>query len=211
MTRSFLKLSLSITALLFACFALIAATFVNSGEATGTVIVEVCRKAADGTWEVIDRGKAPIQCALSYTGAANNAAVSSLPSWSWSLTSEKGRRISATIARGGKARFEASTGLLELDLPIEVTVDGKRERLSYKQTTETLNTIIGPLSGKRLTVSGNSVSGATVGLGILRNRELINHLCAAADAKLNDKKNPAPNVNELVVVLRSEGRATLKK
>lgn len=211
MTRKVLQFSLAFTALLVACFVLIAAAVVNSGEATGTVTVEVCRKAADGTWEVIDRGKAPIQCALSYTGAPGNASVSSSPSWNWNLTSEKGRRISATIGRGGKARFEASSGLLEVELPIEVTVDGKRERLSYKQTTESLNTVIGTLSGKRLTATGDSLSGATVGLGILRNRELIDHLCRGADVKPGDKKKANASVNELVVVLRSEGRATLKK
>lgn len=211
MKTHLMKITLTSAALLIAGLALVAATVLNSGEATGMVTVEVCRKAADGTWEVMDRGKAPIQCALSYTGAPGNASVSSAPSWSWNLTSEKGRRISATILRNGKARFEAATGLLELDLPIEVTVDGKRERLSYKQTTESLSTVIGPLSGKRLTVNGDSLSGATVGIGILRNRELINHLCGVADAKLGDKKKAAPAVNELVVVLRSEGRATLKK
>ncbi|HEX4950663.1 MAG TPA: hypothetical protein VFZ34_28630 [Blastocatellia bacterium] len=203
MNTRLIKIPVSITPLFTVCLLLIAATVLNTGEATGTVSVEICQKTADGKWEVIDRGKAPIQCALSYSGAPTNAAVSSSPTWSWSFTSEKGRRVSATILRAGKARFDASTGALELELPIEVNVDGKRERLSYKQTTESLSTVIGTLSGKRLTTTADGFSGATVGVGILRNRELINYLC-----NTSGRKSP---VNELVVVLRSEGRATLKK
>lgn len=203
-----LQIMVSVTALLLACLALIAAAVIKTGEATGTVSVEICRKAANGTWEVIDRGKAQIQCALNYNGAPGNTLVSSSPSWSWNFTSEKGRRVSATILRAGKARFDAATGLLELDLPIEVNVDGKRERFSYQQTTESLSTVIGTLTGKRLTVTADGLSGATVGLGILRNRELINHLCGIGSLQRKDKNS---DLNELVVVLRSEGRAILKK
>jgi hypothetical protein len=203
MTSKFLKVTISLTTLLTACLLLIAATVLNRGEASGMVSVEICQKTADGKWEVIDRGKASIQCALNYNGAPGNTTVSSSPSWSWAFTSEKGRRVSATILRTGKARFDATTGMLELDLPIEVNVDGKRERFSYKQTTESLATVIGTLTGKRLTKTGDGLSGATVGLGILRNRELINHLTNSSG-----KKDP---VNELVVVLRSEGRAVLTK
>ncbi len=206
-----MKIVGAISALLIACLALIAAAVVNTGEATGTVSVEICRKTADGKWEVIDRGKAQIQCALNYTGTPANTAVSSSPSWSWNFTSEKGRRVSVTIIRPGKARFDSPTGLLEVDLPIEVNVDGKRERFSYKQTTESLSTVIGTLTGKRLTTTADGISGATVGLGILRNRELINHLCGITEANLGEKKKANPGVSELVVVLRSEGRAALKK
>jgi hypothetical protein len=205
MKTKLMKITGALAALLLICFGVVAAIVVNTGEATGTVSVEICRKTADGKWEVIDRGKAPIQCALNYTGASGSTTVSSSPSWSWNFTSEKGRRISATILRAGKARFNSSTGLLELDLPIEVNVDGKRERFTYKQTTESLSTVIGTLTGKRLTTTAEGVSGATVGVGILRNRELIHHLCNTGGKK-------APNqANELVVVLRSEGRAILKK
>lgn len=211
MTRSFLKLSLSIAALLIACLALIAAAVIKTGEATGTVSVEICRKAANGTWEVIDRGKAQIQCALNYDGTPSNTIVSSSPSWSWNFTSEKGRRVSATIVRQGKTRFDASTGLLEMDLPVEVNVDGKRERFVYKQTTESLSTVIGTLTGKRMTLTADGFSGATVGVGILRNRELINHLCGITEANLAAKKQATPAVSELVIVLRSEGRTVLKK
>lgn len=207
MKTHFMKIIVTITALFIACLALVAATVITSGEATGTVSVEICRKAENGTWEVIDRGKAPIQCALNYNGTPGNTNVSSSPSWSWNFTSEKGRRVSATILRNGKARFDATTGLLEMDLPVEVNVDGKRDRFTYKQTTESLNTIIGTLSGKRMTMTSDGFSGATVGVGILRNRELVDHLSGIADGK---KKGNA-GVNELVIVLRSEGRTTLKK
>ena len=90
-------------------------------------------------------------------------------------------------------------------------MDGKRERFLYKQTTESLTTVIGTLTGKRTTATADGFSGATVGLGILRNRELINHLCGITEAQLSDKKKANPGVNELVVVLRSEGRTVLKK
>lgn len=204
-----LQIMLSVTALLLACLALIAAAVVQTGEAVGTVTVEICRKTAEGKWEVIDRAKAPIQCALSYAGAAANATVASSAGWRWTATSEKGRQFTATIPRPGKARFEAATGLLEIELPIEVIVDGKRETLPYKQTTESLTTVLGTLSGKRANVNADGFTAATVGLGILRNRELIDHLCS--DAQVKDKKKAKREVNELIVVLRSEGRATLKK
>lgn len=74
---------------------------------------------------------------------------------------------------------------------------------------KSLATVVGALTGKCLTATADGISGATVGLGILRNRELINHLCGISNAQLNDKANRS--VNELVVVLRSEGRAVLKK
>lgn len=199
-----MKIAGALAALLIACLALIAAAVVNTGEATGTVSVEICRKTADGKWEVIDRGKSQIQCALNYDGTPGNTAVSSSPSWSWNFTSEKGRRVSATIIRKGKVRFEPATGLLEMDLPVEVNVDGKREQFLYKQTTESLSTVLGTLTGKRTTATSDGFSGATVGVGILRNRELIRHLSG-----LQEGRNI--NVNELVVVLRSEGRAVLKK
>jgi hypothetical protein len=76
----------------------------------------------------------------------------------------KGRQASVRLAGPGRSKFNPATGELQLiDLPFEVTVDGKKDRLSVNMTTEQVSTIIGSFSGKRAQISGRTARLAMVG------------------------------------------------
>jgi len=194
-------------------------------DASGIITLELCRKGANGQWEVIDRVKSPVNFTASVADLAAGKEINS--NFSWRGTSEKGLRAEGRMLRAGKVRLDVLRGLLELDLPMEATVNGKKIPLNVKLTTESVSSPTGQLRGKRAELNGNTLTGGIVGFSTIKQRDLVDELAKVGDnnksafgQKLEQKKDSIRTSGvvggsgglseELIVVLRGDGKVTAR-
>ncbi len=205
-----------------AAFGWLMAEAAKQRDANGTITLELCRKGANGQWEVIDRVKSPVNFTASVMDLAAGKEINS--NFSWRGTSEKGLRAEGRMLRAGKVKLDAMRGLLELDLPMEATVNGKKIPLNVKLTTESLSSPTGQLSGKRAELNGKTLTAGIVGFSTIKQRDLVDELAKVGDnskAGKFEQKKEAIRVSgvvggsggiadELIVVMRGDGKVTAR-
>ncbi len=191
-------------------------------DASGTITLELCKKGANGQWEVIDRVKSPVNFTASVMDLAAGKEITS--NFSWRGTSEKGMRAEGRMLRAGKVKIDVTRGLLELDLPMEATVNGKKIPLNVKLSTESISSPTGQISGKKASLNNGTLTAGIVGFSVIKQRDLVDELAKVGDnngtRKAEQKKEgirtsgvvggSAGLSEELVVVMRGDGTVRAK-
>lgn len=222
--------------LLVGAGALIADTVSKQRDAMTTVTLELCKKGANGQWEVIDRAKGPANFTASVMDLASGKEMTSAVNWN--VKSEKGRQMNVKLARAVKVNLNPTSGLMQLDTPLMATVDGMQIPLNVKLTTESMSTPIGQLSGKKadLNLSTRTLTADVVGFTSVKQRAQIDRLLGVemAQGKLVDQikakegqRGPGAGnvgnirtpgavggsaglIDELIVVVKGGGRVVAK-
>ncbi len=191
-------------------------------DASGTITLELCKKGANGQWEVIDRVKSPVNFTASVMDLAAGKEITS--NFSWRGTSEKGMRAEGRMLRAGKVKIDVTRGLLELDLPMEATINGKKIPLNVKLSTESISSPTGQISGKKASLSNGTLTAGIVGFSVIKQRDLVDELVKVGDnngtRKAEQKKEGIRTSGvvggsgglseELVVVMRGDGTVRAK-
>lgn len=208
-----------------AAFGWLAAEAGKQRDASGTITLELCRKGANGQWEVIDRVKSPVNFTASVMDVASGKDITS--NFSWRGTSEKGLRAEGRMMRAGKVKLDPVRGLLELDLPMEATVNGKKIPLNVKLTSESVSSPTGQLSGKKASLNNGTLTAGIVGFSVIKQRDLIDELAKVGDnsgskiARKTEQKKENIRTSgvvggsgglseELIVVMRGDGTVRAK-
>ncbi len=198
--------------------AIIAKAVAGQREASGEVLIELCRQEG-GAWKVIDRAKAT---------ATFNASVAELAGgkeartdFTWNGISEKGRKLSVRWGAPAKFKFDPARGLLEANVTLDATVEGRKVSLPTKLTTDSFSSPIGQLSGKRATLSNGTLTAGLVGVANIKANDIIAILIGKKPAETpkaaggkDDSRNSrlasgaAGSNEELVVVIKAGGRVT---
>jgi hypothetical protein len=216
-SRRSLKLTLLAALTLLVAFGVFAANVVTKQrDASIDLRVRLCKKAANGKWEVIDEAKGSTSFTASVAEVASGKDIST--NHVWNPTSQKGRKLSIRLQRAGKVNLNPVTGLLELSLPFEVSVDGKKVSFISKLSTENTSSPIGPLNAKRgvINTSARTLTAAVAGFNTIKQRDLIDNVARVGQDKKESGGAPgsvggSAGLNEeLIVVIEGSGRAVAK-
>lgn len=206
------RLIASVTLTLLVAFgALIADTVSKQRDATTNVTLEICKKGANGQWDIIDRAKAPANFTASVMDLASGKELTS--NVNWSAKTEKGTALNVKLGRGVKVNLNPQRGLLELDTPFEISVNGKKMMLVTKLTTESISTPIGQLVGKRadLNIQAKTLTAGVVGFGSTKQRDVIDEILRGVESKGKAATVGGTRaVDELIVVIKGDGRVVAK-
>ena len=205
--KSFLALRVAVT--LFTMVAILtslafARSLLAKREFTAPLKVKLCGKTADGKWVVLDSFELPsAKVTASLVDLASGKGVNS--NFVASGRTQLGKQVSVRMVRDGRATANLTTGFVEVDIPVEVAIDGKRTVTNLKMTTES---VAGPdggtISGKRGVIDAASRSAR---IGFVGNGKV-------EQTKINEaldvigKRPPANDPKrfvELVFVAQAEG------
>jgi hypothetical protein len=176
----------------------------------GTLHIQICRKAANGSWEVIDEAKINSSFTTNLIQAGRNEKLNT--AFNWRARSAKGHDLSFRLVGNADPRFNPTTGFFELrNTNYELTVLGVRQNIVFDLTTESINAPNGTFSGKRAQVNGNTGTLALVGVSKFRPSPAL--LQKLAENKplaeqLGIGKKP---LEDFIVVSRIEGTITARK
>lgn len=225
-SRRGLKLSLLAALTMFiALGVMVADTVTKQRDASGQLEVILCKPDGKGGWKVVDKVKDSINLSVTVAQLAAASSKQIDSKHNWTARSENGRQISVRLARAGKVNLNLTSGLLELDLPFEFTIDGKRSVADAHITTGSLQTPLGSLSGKRAELRERTLSADLIGLAKLRGGNIflpdtkrpaeVGKGSSSAPDKKEGIRNPGSvgggSNEELVVVIKAGGRATAKE
>mgnify|MGYP000296529734 CR=1 FL=1 len=217
---------LAVALITVAAFGWLMAQAGKQRDASGTITLELCKKGASGQWEVIDRVKSPVNFTASVMELAAGKEITS--NFSWRGTSEKGMRAEGRMLRAGKVKLDVTRGLLELDLPMEATVNGKKIPLNVKLTSESISSPTGLISGKKASLNNGTLTAGIVGFSVIKQRDLVDELAKVGDnngtrkveQKAEQKKEGVRTSGvvggsgglseELIVVMRGDGTVRAK-
>jgi hypothetical protein len=228
-SRRNLKLALfAALTTLIAFGVLLASAVTKQRDAAINLRVRLCQKTADG-WTVVDEAKGSASFTASVADIASGKEIGT--NHVWNVRSEKGRQLSIRLQRAGKVNLNPVSGLLALDLPFEVSVDGKKVTFSAKLSTEQNQSPIGPLNAKKaeINTSARTLTAAVAGFTTIKRRELIDEVARVGQSnkvvinheeQVKGKKEgirvpgsvggSAGLNDELIVVIEGSGKATAR-
>lgn len=138
---------LTLAMLLLGMIAVAGASVTEKRDFRGRFEINFCRKTAGGGWEIADKWVSDTSFSLSVADVATGKEFTANSVWQG--RTEKGRFISARLARAGKTKVNLADGKIEVELPFEVTVDGKRFVETFRATTESTAGATGTITGRR--------------------------------------------------------------
>lgn len=167
-------------------------------RAVGQSILELCQSDGHGGWKVIDRVQSPLSFEISLTDAK---VLDLHPNWNG--TSEKGCQGSIGWEHATDLDWNLRSGKLELITPYVLKLNGHEIRIPISCTTESITTPIGTFKGRRVEVSGDTLSAAIVGSAHFKAPR--NLFQCSHDRKKGDDEGQ----DNFFVVFRGEGKATI--
>jgi hypothetical protein len=214
---------------LIAFSALLASAATKQRDASINLRVRLCQKAADGQWTVVDEAKGAFNFTASVADIASGKEIGT--NHVWNVRSQKGRQLAIRLQRAGKVNLNAVSGLLALDLPFEVSVDGKKIAFSARLSTEQNQSPIGALNAKKaeINTSARTLTASVAGFTTIKRRDLIDEVARVGEGnkvvvnheeQIKGKKEGirvpgsvggSAGINdELIVVIEGSGKATAK-
>lgn len=176
----------------------------------GTLHIQICRKAANGSWEVIDEAKINSSFTTNLLQAGRTEKLNT--NFQWRARSAKGNDLSFRLIGNADPRFNPTNGFFELrNTNYELTVLGVRQNIVFDLTTESINAPNGTFSGKRAQINGNAGTLALVGVSKFRPgpallQKLAENKPLAEQIGLGKKP-----LEDFIVVSRIEGTITATK
>ncbi len=177
---------------------------------SGTLHIQICRKGANGAWEILDEARINSSFTTNLIQFGRNEKLNT--AFNWQARSAKGNDLSFRLVGNADSRFNPTTGFFELrNTNYELTVLGVRQNIVFDLTTEPINAPNGTFSGKRATINGNTGTLALVGVSKFKPSPAL--LQKLAENKplaeqLNLGKKP---LEDFIVVSRIEGTITATK
>jgi len=212
--RSILQNKLRVTGLvvavacMFSTFATFSAAFnhlvTKKRDFEGQIKAELCRKGADGRWEVFDTLVVPsVRLSASLTELTSGKDVNS--EFTFQGKSAEGRQINVRMKRAGRGTADLKEGRVGLDLPLELTIDGKTSSLVLALTTESAQAADGTtINGSRAKIDVANRTATLSMVGNAKFQSLIRD--GTSNTRVEDLKLAQPS--ELLVVIRSSGKLT---
>jgi hypothetical protein len=144
-TRTLMITMLIITALSLA----FAYAITKKRDFRGTATLRLCQKTADGRWKEIDKWAIPdLNLQLSVADAVSGPKQFTTTS-DWQGTTDKGRKVVARLARPGSVQIDVKTGKIQVEIPFDISVDGKKLPTTvFTASTGTATGPNGPISGE---------------------------------------------------------------
>lgn len=192
---------LTLALLLIVAGALLAAVAAKKFRVQTSVDITLCQADGQGGWKVIDnlRGSASFDAA-----ASGNEYTTDQP---WEARSEKGCQVSGRATRPVVEKWDKTSGVYQLTLPVELTVNGQTINLTLPATTESISTPIGSFSGQRATWANNTLSAGLVGVVKFRaNPSAFNCNRGVFGNRGNSQSNNA--AQDFAAVVKTSGKAT---
>jgi hypothetical protein len=206
--RRFIRITLSaLTISLIAGGALLAAANQRFQVQTSVEAI-LCERDEKGGWVTIDRGKDSSSFESTASEIASRREFAS--NFVWRGRSEKGCQVDARQSRPVAEKWDKTSGVYELSVPAEFIINGKTFNVNYTSTTETLNTPIGQISGRKATWTDNTLSAGLVGLVKFRARPSLFN-CARRSIGSGKDASSSDAEKEFAVILKNTGTYTLKK
>ena len=195
---------------------LVAQAGVKQREFAGKANIQICVKDAKGGWRIVDELKsAPLNFQFSIADAVGSKPLST--TFAFSGRTEKGMQLGASLKKGATGSSDLKTGLVEMELPVQLSVNGKTVDAVLKFTTESASGALGSIRGSRAQINERL---RTAQLGMVTSSKIIDHLIAEGVINHEEQYNvshgigggvddiKAPIVDELLIVIFGEG--TLK-
>ena len=173
---------------------------------SGHIKVQLCGKTQDGRWETFDTvDLSSVKFSVSLYELESQDRMGNITTrFTFNGRTEKGRQVSVRLLRPGKAAAKLTTGKVELELPIELSIEGKRFSLPLSLTTDTARLPDGgTISGRRATID-RATHAAT--LAMVGNASFTGPALNDALQLVSPKGNL--KLNELLLAVQSEGRLT---
>ena len=129
----------------------------------GGISVVQGRKLPDGKWELIDEFKGS---GLNFHASVLELARGKEVDTKWVLNGKtaKGRPFTLRLARPAPMQADLKTGSVVLQLPVEVTLDGKTtQRVVSLSTEQSVTGPEGSISGRRMSIQNRSSPVVVVG------------------------------------------------
>lgn len=211
--------------------AIVAGTVTKQREASGDVLLELCKKKANGQWVVIDRAKGKVTASASVLDVAKGKEFKS--NLTWDNRSEQGRQISVKQIGEGKATVDPASGEVNLEIPFIINVDGRTLSLTAKLTNQPTTTPVGTVTSKRLEIRGTTLSAGVAGVIEIREPSVVEALLneptagpivsdnkgmkerplqpSAPDKKGLKENRPTltkPAADSVIVVIKAQGSST---
>jgi hypothetical protein len=110
--------------------------------------IRICKQTANGSWEQIDEaGPAILNFSASLSDLASVKKVNT--DLVWRAKTKKGFDYNVRLAAPADISYNPATGQLDGTFPFEITYNGKTARVNGKSTTESSNSPLGNINGKR--------------------------------------------------------------
>lgn len=204
------------TALLSSLIALLAfgafatnAVLKQKRDFNGTLHIQICRKGANGNWDVIDEAKINSSFTTNLIQAGRNEKLNT--DFNWQARSAKGNDLSFRLVGNADPRFNPNNGFFELrNTNYELSVLGVRQNIVFDLTTESINAPNGTFSGKRAQVNGNTGTLALVGVSKFRPSQALLQKLAENKPLAEQIGLGKKPLEDFIVVSRIEGTITAK-
>src|SRR4030095_5902936 len=110
--------------------------------------IRICKQTGNGSWEQIDKtGPSSLNFSASLSDLASVKKVNT--DFVWRAKTKKGIDYNVRLAAPVDISYNPATGQLDGTFPFEITYDGKTARVNGRSTTESLNSPLGNIKGKR--------------------------------------------------------------
>lgn len=169
--------------------AIIADTLTKQRDASGEIVLELCKKGSNGQWVVIDRAKGAATFSASVLDVATGKEFKS--NSSWEPRSEQGHQVSIKQSGPGKAIVDPATGEVTLVVTYDASVDGQTFSTSATLTNKSVSTPLGVLTGKKLEINGTTLSAGLSGIIEIKQRNVIDHLVKEPIAEAREQPSVA--------------------
>lgn len=210
------SVALAVLVMILALGVLVAHSLFKKRTFTGDIQFEVCLKKGSA-FQVVDRLKLNhVTFDVSVADLATGKEVTTPITWECPPT-EQGRKVSTRLLRAASAKFDPTQGILTLEVPFTLNIDGQRAECLVKFTTESLSTPSGLLTGKRAQISGHNAEIALVGFGPIRSPHLADILASHQKSEQGyggnsgaqrPGGNPAGGTPEVALVVKAAGTIT---
>lgn len=175
----------------------------------GTLHIQICRKGANGNWDVIDEAKINSSFTTNLVQFGRNEKLNT--DFNWQARSAKGNDLSFRLVDNADPRFNPTNGFFELrNTNYELTVLGVRQNIVFDLTTERINAPNGTFSGKRAQINGNTGTLALVGVSKFRPSQALLQKLAENKPLAEQIGLGKKPLEDFIVVSRIEGTITAK-
>lgn len=175
----------------------------------GTLHIQICRKGANGNWDVIDEAKINSSFTTNLIQAGRAEKLNT--DFNWQARSAKGNDLSFRLVGNADPRFNPTNGFFELrNTNYELTVLGVRQNIVFDLTTESINAPNGTFSGKRAQINGNTGTLALVGVSKFKPSPALLQKLAANKPLAEQIGLGKKPLEDFIVVSRIEGTITAK-
>lgn len=170
----------------------------------GTLHIQICRKAANGTWEVIDEAKINSSFSTNLIQAGRSEKLNT--DFQWQARSAKGNDLRFRLVGNADPRFNPTNGFFELrNTNYELTVLGVRQNIVFDLTTESITAPNGTFSGKRAQINGNTGTLALIGVSKFKPSPALLQKLAENKPLAEQLNLGKKTLEDFIVVSRIEG------